>query len=83
MDSDSAMGSPTTITGANFATVTEGVDAPALQVMNIDLENSNVERYIRMVHTGSVAANGPVAGVIILLRGRRKAPTQENTVVSV
>lgn len=83
MDSDSAMGSPTDVPSADFATITEGVDAPALQVMDIDLENSNIERYIRLVHTGAVAANGPVAGVIVLLRGRRLAPTQEETVISV
>jgi len=83
MDSDSGMGSPTDVTGGAFATITEGVDAPGLQVMDIDLENSGIERYIRLVHTGAVAANGPVAGIIILMRGRRKAPTQELTVVSV
>ena len=83
MDTVSNMASPTDVPSADFATITEGVDAPALQLMEIDLENSNIERYIRLVHTGAVAANGPVAGIIVLFRGRRLSPAQDNTVVSV
>lgn len=83
MDSDSGMGSPTDISGAAFAQATTAGGA-SMQVMNLDVENGNVERYIRLVHTGAGAsAAGVATGVIFLLRGRRIAPTQEETVISV
>lgn len=80
-DSDSAMGSATDYANS-FAQVTTAGGAK-LQVMDVNLEGPNVERYIRLIHTGAGAsAAGVATGVIILFRGRRISPTQENTVVT-
>lgn len=82
-DTDSGMGSPSDITGADFAQVTTA-GGQQVQVMSIDLENGNRERYLRAVHTGAGASAAGQAFVTWLLYRHRHGPlSQDNTVVRV
>jgi hypothetical protein len=70
---------------ADIANAATGVklNAGENEVYLIELNLSEIERYVRVTIDGGSAGGGLVEITFVLFRGRRGPPTQENTVVQV